>query len=164
MDDFQTKYQNLLYNYRTLQVQNESMEMELCSLKDKLRDAQWTIDRELTPRLEREARSYDSWVLSGGSDTCMRNGMNGNCGVGCDSFGDIPECFEGFSDEDLINIRREGEDAVDQAIIDRGLSNRLIEIEIEEYRDLISTERKLLKRYKKALRGLSFKYLFKRNR
>lgn len=39
--------------------------------------------REAAEQERQRARSYDNYVLSGGSDECFREGMRGNCGENC---------------------------------------------------------------------------------
>ena len=47
---------------------------------------------------------YDQYILNGGSDECMQNGMWGRCGLDCSVFGCKEECFYNKNDKDLIYI------------------------------------------------------------
>jgi len=98
----------------------QELNSELIKINNKLVDAEWKIDKELKPRIESEKRSYDNWVLSGGSDDCFRNGMNGNCGPRCSVFCERPECTDELSNEQLLEYYIEN-DACENIVFGRGL-------------------------------------------
>ena len=58
--------------------------------------------------LTAKERQYDDFVTSGGSDKCFQNGMWGHCGFDCTVFGCKPECFDGATEEQLIEAYNEG--------------------------------------------------------
>jgi len=89
------KYNNLIDKYYDLNRKNNKLILELDSEKYK-------IHNELEPRIKSEQKSYDSYVLNGGSDQCYQNGMSGNCGYKCSIFGEKPECFENVTTEEQI--------------------------------------------------------------
>ena len=112
--------EDLKYIIRNKNDRISDLEDEKNKLSDKLYDADWKIKTELDPRIEREKRSYDNWVLSGGSNDCMQNGINGNCGVNCSAFGSEPECTDDLEDETLLEYYVEN-DVVADILFERGL-------------------------------------------
>jgi len=99
---------------------------EINSLKTKLYESEMQLDNanyrireELEPRISSEKKSYDNWVLGGGSDPCMRAGLDGNCGYEyCGAFGSKEYCFECFENM--------GEEEVKE-LVDHGLCTDDIE-------------------------------------
>ena len=67
-----------------------------------LDSAKFKIHNELEPRIKTEQKSYDSYVLNGGSDQCYQNGMSGKCEYDCSIFGEKLECFENVTTEEQI--------------------------------------------------------------
>jgi len=127
---------------RVCNVLNEVKE-ERNKLRNSLETAEYKIISELEPRIKREDRSYDSWVLSGGSDVCMQNGMNGNCGLNCELFGTKEECIEGMPDDEILNCYRNGE--IDEAAIGfRNLEIKASIIDCSERMKVIWKQTKLL--------------------
>ena len=89
---------------RSLSQELEKERKENRRLSDDLDSANYTINSELKPRIKQEQKSYDSWVTSGGSDDCMKNAMNGNCGVDCNLFGSKRECVSCMSNEEIEKL------------------------------------------------------------
>ncbi len=78
--DLQKQVNELEWELDKLHIAYDYLERDRNRLKSKLADAQFRIDHELTPLLDKQKESYDSYVQNGGSDLCMRNGL---CGPTC---------------------------------------------------------------------------------
>jgi len=136
------KYNDLRWNYDDLLSKFHKLQEEKYKVDTKLDSAEYRIHNELEPRIEQERKSYDSYVLSGGSDPCFQNGMSGNCGVKCEEFGSKEECFD-RSNEELIKIYEEGysQDKIKEIFTEQGKSNivlRLLEADLSDIDDEIS--------------------------
>lgn len=96
------KYDSLYRRYNKLQDEYSELKRRHDEIYDKLSNAEHRIHNELEPRIESEHRSYDSYVLNGGSDECFSNGMSGNCGIHCSIFGSKSECFDSLDTKEKI--------------------------------------------------------------
>lgn len=97
--DYKEKYEDLLYYYRERGYKIEKLENQINKLSDKLSSAEFKIETELEPRIQREKRSYDIYVTSG----CF-TGTNGepckqDCG-NCDNTGCEENPDYGLDEED----------------------------------------------------------------
>lgn len=64
--------------------------------ENKLSDAEFKIQSELEPRIKREEKGYDMFVLSGGSNICDSTGIMGGCGENCEWY-DTKDCHGDFT-------------------------------------------------------------------
>ncbi|MCK5610540.1 hypothetical protein KAR91_52185 [Candidatus Pacearchaeota archaeon] len=126
----------------------EKLKTELRKSEIKFSSAEWKIDHELKPRIESEKCSYDSWVTSPESHMsedeaiCYHFCETDQCGVKCPLFGDIPECTENLTDEELLKDYIEN-DGVEEVIFDRGLWFKKLKIDWSEDTRSIKVNRKM---------------------
>jgi len=138
MNEWEEKYDNLLYYYRQRGYKIEELQSKLNSIEEKLDSARFKIETELDPRIKSEQNNYDSWVTSGGSDDCFRNGDSGRCGLECNVFQDGDcEYLEEISDNVILEAYREYE-VYEEEIDHRGLKKERLNIDLEEYNKEIS--------------------------
>jgi hypothetical protein len=147
-DEWERKYDNLRWKYDKLSDKYDDLQRKYDKAYDELSSAEHRIRYELEPRIESEHRSYDSYVTSGGSDECFRNGMSGNCGIHCSIFGDKPECFDGFNKEKIIDayIEHGRMDGLDKLIEEYGLVEECKEIDREYYREQIDIHNRAIEK------------------
>lgn len=113
----------------------EDLEKQLDKTRSDKEHAEYRVKQELEPRIKAEERVYDIWVSNGGSDPCMRNGMNGNCNPDCEAFGSEDGCFEYFTDmpdEDFLEYYRENGDEHEEVVgllFERGLWKQKMKID-----------------------------------
>jgi len=136
-DRLEEKYDNLYRRFDRLSYSYRDLEKKYNSTYDELNSAESRIHNELEPRIEQEHKSYDSYVLSGGSDPCFQNGMSGNCGMKCEAFGSKEECFD-RSDEELIKIYEEGysQDKIKNIFIESGKPNIVLRLLKDDVLDI----------------------------
>ena len=56
--------EELQYEIRRLKRENENLKEDVNRLRDNFDSAQFRIDTELEPRIQREKRSYDDWATN----------------------------------------------------------------------------------------------------
>lgn len=120
----------------------EELQNDIRKSNNKLDSAEYRISNELEPRIKREERAYDSYVsspeahMSEDEATCYHYCETDQCGPACPLFGDLSECTENLSDEELLKDYIIN-DAVEQVIFDRGLWREKLIIDwIEDSKDI----------------------------
>ena len=91
-------YNDLVRRFRILQRTNEDLRDEIIHL-NREGDKKNRRISELEPLERAKNKSYDTYVSSGGNDTCFNVGMSGNCGPECPIYGSKPECESDDEDE-----------------------------------------------------------------
>ncbi len=142
---YKEDYNNLEYRYRRLSNNFDEVKKDRDELRNKLDSAEYKLETELKPRVDREKRSYDSWVINGGGDTCMQQGMDGNCGFNCPDFGDKEECTSELSDQELLEVYYEGYDCVEDDLIEKGYELDIRKKDLADYTDIVLKDKKKLK-------------------
>ena len=133
----------------------DKLERENNSIRELFSEAEHTIKTELNPRIEREKRSYDRYVLSGGSDECFHIADSGNCGVNCPIIGERDYCFDNVSNEDLLKWYVENDnDYIRDQLISRGLYRKAFKISDSGYRTEIKEWKLNRKENRKHFRKL----------
>jgi hypothetical protein len=151
---WEEKYDYIKGKYDRLCDSYSELEKKFNKTESELQEANWKVKYELEPRIESEHRSYDSYVLSGGSDECFSNGMSGNCGVKCSIFGDKSECYEKFTtEEDILWVYEEyGETKYLSEIIDKmGLREKVKELDRKYYIEQIKKCKETIKKLENEL-------------
>ena len=146
---WEQKYDNLKYRYDNLSNKYEDVRNRLNKTEDELSDANYKVKYELEPRIQSENRSYDSYVLNGGSDECFSNGMSGNCGVECSIFGDKIECYDSFSTEEQILELYETEATTNilmELIVKMGLQEKCKDIDRKLYQEDINIHKEAIRK------------------
>jgi hypothetical protein len=156
-DDWKEKYDDLKYYYNKRGDKINELEKEVNKLYDRANHAEFRISTELEPRIEREHRSYDAYVTSGGGDECFYNGDSGRCGVDCSVFGSKYECFENMNKEQILDLYRDGYDFeyVLQYIEDMELTEEKKKIDIEYYETQINLKKQELEKLQEELNKIN---------
>lgn len=153
-EKWEEKYDRLERKYDRLSNSYSELERRFNKSEDELREANWKVKYELEPRIKNEHRSYNDYVISGGSDECFRSGMSGKCGVECPIFGEKAECYDSFTKEEQILELYATETTTNYLIelIDKmGLQEKCKEIDRKYYQDEIDNHKKSIHKLEELL-------------
>ena len=152
--DLEEEIKELRYTISTKNDMIRELREELSKSENKLSSAEYKINTELNPRIEREKRSYDSYItspeahMSEEDSTCLHFCETGQCGSDCPQFGYIPECTENLSNSELLKEYIIN-DSIEQIILDRGLWFKKLKVDWVEDSKIIEEDCKSIKSSRK---------------